>query len=472
MGELGSSWARWGRSLAPLAVIAGSVFVYQAYGHRPPVAVQADDIALVADVVTIRAELFDGTFDIVVEGVARPFRQVTSAAEVAGRVLFKSDRCQDGNYVQQGELLLEIDPADYQLAVDRARQELAQTEVALREWTVEHQNVEEQIKLMEEDVRLAESDAERIRQLAAKSSASAADVDRARRSELTARNALLTLNNQLRLLDARYERAISARELEKAQLRQAELNLQRTKIVAPCSGTIVRENVEKDAYVQTGATVFVMNDTSAGEVQCQLELNDMYWLWRQSASRQGAVGGKVTGASADPSGDLTAELVQARYQFPSSSAVVEFPLDELRCTWDGKLARYGGEGLDLQTRTVPCVVEVAQPQQGRVLRSTGELEAELPPPPLTPGMFVTVRVPVDPAVDVIRIPVDGLRTGGMVWVYRDGVLRELPVRVARRVDRDVLLYVDPSGPQVGDEIIVSPLAFPRDGMAVRRKPAA
>jgi len=429
-------------------------------------------------------------------------RQVGGAAEVAGRIRWKSEQCEEGKFVRQGEPLVEIDPTDYALAVERSKQELKQAENALREWDVERQNVVEQLGLLEQDVRLAESDSARVRQLAERNGASVADIEKAQRSEIASRAALLTLQSQLRMLDARHDRAVSARDMQHARHQEAELALARTRIVAPCDGTIVRESVEKDAFVQVGAAAFVMNDTSAGEVQCQLELSDMYWLWRQSARERAASSagplvpsgaaaaasgdgplvpsGAAAAASGDgplvPSGAAAAasgdgplkEAWESLYAFPAADAEIEFPIDAYRCVWGGRLDRYGGQGFDLQTRTVPCVVTIPRPRDGRVVRNDGEPEPSIPPPPLTPGMFVTVKARVRPAIPVIRIPSEGLRLGGLVWVMREGVLRELPVRVARRWNTDVLVYAESKGPRPGDDVIVSALAFPRDGMALTR----
>ena len=46
--------------------------------------------------------------DFQVDGVVVPYRRVQTAAEVAGRVTFKSDDCQSGRVVHAGEVLVRI----------------------------------------------------------------------------------------------------------------------------------------------------------------------------------------------------------------------------------------------------------------------------------------------------------------------------------------------------------------------------
>ncbi len=54
-----------------------------------------------------------------VDGTVVPFREARVAAEVAGRVIYKADECEAGSYVRKDQLLMRIDPTDYQLEVQR-----------------------------------------------------------------------------------------------------------------------------------------------------------------------------------------------------------------------------------------------------------------------------------------------------------------------------------------------------------------
>ena len=55
------------------------------------------------------------------DGVVVPFREIELAAEVAGRIVERDERCRAGNFVTQGTLLARIDPQDYQLERNAAR---------------------------------------------------------------------------------------------------------------------------------------------------------------------------------------------------------------------------------------------------------------------------------------------------------------------------------------------------------------
>jgi multidrug efflux pump subunit AcrA (membrane-fusion protein) len=455
-------------AVVPLLIVAASVGVYAGFGHRPPPPKRPDEGVFIERVRTVSAVPFQGNLEVAIEGVVRPFRYVNVAAEVAGRVKHKSPECEEATYIQRGTLLLEIDPTDYELAVRRHTNELAQTENSLKEWQVEHDNTEQQIRLAKEDVELTRREIERIKELAGSRISTATELDLSERAGITARNMLLQSQNQLRLLDARYDRAVSARDLQKVQLERAMRDLERTKIYAPCDGTIVTESVEEDAYVQAGSTVAVINDTSSGEVVCRLELEDMYWLW----------GTKIT---SDP-----ASIVANPYSFPQWPVRVEFPIQDLTCIWEGEMFGYGGAGIDASTRTVPCQVRVKDPKSGKMLRRDGTPDPVLPAPPLTVGMYVTVRAQLAPYTKLIRIPADALRAGSTVCVVRNGMLNVVRVKVARETEKDVLIFEAGVDDLQGtsdeasalslmpdDKVVVSPLATIREGMPVQEiEPAA
>ncbi len=83
--------------------------------------------------------------EVQAQGTVGPLRESTLMAEVAGRIIEVSEHFLVGSFVAEGEVLLRIDPRDYQTdllraqsAVESAESTLAQergrAEVALREW--------------------------------------------------------------------------------------------------------------------------------------------------------------------------------------------------------------------------------------------------------------------------------------------------------------------------------------------------
>ncbi|QFU74907.1 efflux RND transporter periplasmic adaptor subunit [Halioglobus maricola] len=79
------------------------------------------------------------------QGTVTPLRETALIAEVSGRIIETADHFLVGGFIAEGEVLLRIDPRDYQTELLRAQasvesaesnlaQEKGRTEVALREW--------------------------------------------------------------------------------------------------------------------------------------------------------------------------------------------------------------------------------------------------------------------------------------------------------------------------------------------------
>src|SRR5262249_10567248 len=131
---------------------------------------------------------------------------------VAGQVV--GVHVTDNQIVRAGDLLVEIDPRDYQAKVAEQRGKLAAAEA---------------------EAQRAADDAKRYEQLYREDGISKQQLDNARAA---AGGTLGTVAK------------------ERGALQQDELNLSYTKMTAPETGRITRKNVESGAYVQTGQALF------------------------------------------------------------------------------------------------------------------------------------------------------------------------------------------------------------------------
>jgi membrane fusion protein, multidrug efflux system len=247
----------------------------------------------------------------------------------------------ENQHVEAGAVLVELDPGDYQVAVDRARAELADaqanasgamtgipltevsTETGVRTATggveeaqagigIADRQVEaaraqlvaaqarqrekeatavraardverfkglaakEEIAQQQYDAAVATADSARAAADAARSDVTAAEAgiavaeQRARQARGTASQAQAALQasntgpQQLRVTRARADVANARVQQFAAALAQAELNLQRTRIIAPSSGIVSRKSVEVGQVVQPGQPLFAL--VSQGDV--------------------------------------------------------------------------------------------------------------------------------------------------------------------------------------------------------------
>lgn len=417
-------------------------------------------------VLTTIAEAHTEGIPFDVDGVVVPYRQIEIAAQVSGRIAFKDENCRVGRSVKEGDLLISIEPHDYELEVTRLVEEQKQADAMIRELELEIVTAENQIDLTNQQLEIDARTLERNVRLSTTNAASQTELDAARRAELTTRNALQSLKDNRNLLKQRLVRMDSGKALVEANLQKARLALARTEIRAPLDGIVVNETVEEDGYIQVGNTLISIQDTSELDVTCKLHMRQMHWLW-QSNELESAIDNDSS-ANGEDSADQTVSLVDERaYDFPSTPATIIYDLGSASYRWHGMLNRYDGAGIDSQTRMIPCRVHVDHPTEVNV---TGEDEQDLArtkPPTLMTGMFVTVEVMATPPIALVRIPQEAIRPGDIVWTVVDGKLKSKAVRIASSQSDSILAYQQDDGLQVGDKVVLSPLATPVDGLAVQ-----
>jgi multidrug efflux pump subunit AcrA (membrane-fusion protein) len=349
------------------------------------------------------------TVDLDVTGVVVPYRQVTLATEVAGRVLYKSENCRIGRFVEEGELLFRLDTTDYQLEVDRLTA-LRESEYAQqKELDQEVANGQRLLELAQQDVELQEKELARLQQLP-EGFASATELDQSRRSLLNSSNQKLTIQNQLQTLETRRTRILLAEQLAATQLGLAKVNLARCQIVAPISGVIVAEMAEQSSYIQKGSTLCVIDDTRRVEVSCNLRSDQLMLVLDQRGS-----------TSFQPAGGQEKSLAES-YELPPTPVTIDFHVggrDESVFQWEGRLSRYEGIGLDPKSRTVPVRITVDQPRQVRVRGDSAPDFAGGGPPALVQGMFIDCHIHTQPRRPLMLLPKLALRPGNQAWIFVD-----------------------------------------------------
>ncbi len=337
-----------------------------------------------------------------VDGTVVPYRESQLAAEVAGRIVFKSDQCEAGTYVKTGQLLMRIDPTDHELEVQRLTQMQDQEYQALGEADQEMVNTKRLIEVASQDMQLQQREVNRQKSMP-KGFASRAEIDQANRSLLAAKQQLVTSENQLNLLKKRRMRLEASHRLATTQLKMAEINLTRTEILAPIDGVIVNEDADMNTFVSRGSLLVTIEDTSKVEVATSLRMDQLYWVLNQDVSKS----------------DQSIDQRPTRgYDLPETPAVIEYELsgrEGVVYRWAGRLMSYDGIGVDPTTRTVPVRMVVDNPNQ--------YIDADATPLPieggtaLVRGMFVTVNLLIRPSAPLVAIPARALQPGNRVFQF-------------------------------------------------------
>jgi len=432
--------------LAPALILAAAIAGFLALGSQPPPARKAVEPPAATPVRSVPVQRVDGTIEIDADGVVVPLRELTLAAEVAGRVLRKSESCRAGQFVRAGALLFEIDPRDYELAVQRLEGELRQAALTIEEIDEELVQNATSADLARRQVALSRREVERLEGLKANRIITETEHERALREELSSANALSSFEGQRRVLTKRRSRLEEAQALAATMLEQARLDLSRTRVIAPVDGLIVDDKVEQDSFVTKGAALVTLEDTSAAEVKTSLRMDELAQVW----------GGRAAG-------------VGEAHDLPDTPVKVSFALGDKTYEWDGVLNRQEGRGIDEKTRTLPCRVLVPEPGRVAAVDRYGATLAALPPEApraLMRGMFVDVRVKVDVPEPLLAVPQDAVRPSGELFLVREGRLAIVKPRPFHVGGGAFVVRADEGLVLPSDRVVTSQLSLPRAGMDV------
>jgi len=324
-------------------------------------------------------------------GIVQPRREVTIAPQVSGQVVSVSPDFVTGGFFKKGQAMFEIEKIDYELALEQARATLAKKEYELNS--------------VESRARIARREWERLKN-----------------EQEPPDNSLALYGPQLR--DAKANLA-SAR----AALKQAELNLARTRITAPFNCVVRSENIDIGQHVKSGNNVAVIAGTDSAEVIVPIEFDDLSWL---SVPAPGGNG-------------------------QSSPATVILNSANRPYTWPGKIDRRLAE-VDSQGRMVRLVVIIDDPY----LLKGGDNPDQ---PILAIGSFVDVVFQGKEMHGVFALPRQALHQNDTVWVMTsDELLKIKNIRTVRREREEVFVS---EGIEPGDRIILTNLTGAADGMKLR-----
>ena len=392
--------------VAPLALLAAAVSVFMALGTVEPPKRPDPDMSRngrLQALSPIRIEpikLLDPTetpLFLSVDGTVVPFEEANVAAEVSGRIISKSEKCEAGGFVKQGEILMKIDPEDYKLEVQRLSQQKDQEYQRLQELDQEMLNSQKLIDVAQQDVTIQEREISRLESLPL-GFASRTEIDQANRALLAATQQLVSLENQLKIQRKQRTRIESAEKLAATQLQAAEVNLRRTDVRAPIDGIVVTEQVDVNTFVTRGSPLVTIENTSKVEVSTSLRMDQLYWILDQV--------------------DIEETKTSVGYDLPETDAIIEFEVSGrhgMTHQWNGKLLSYDGIGLDPKTRTVPVRVIVDRPSE-----FIHQGESSIPSHSTTPlvrGMFVRVRLMIRPKTQLYVIPTKALQPGNRIYEF-------------------------------------------------------
>src|ERR1700744_4993251 len=192
----------------------------------------------------------------------------------------------EGQLVKKGDVLFEIDPVPFRLAVDRAKAAVEQAKTTYSNLGANIKIYDEMAVLMQQMIDLKQRDVDRKAQLAKNSFGSQLDLDNSTTGQLTARAELAFVQQQ---------RSSSLTQLlgnpnlalddfppyyqAQAVLAQAQRDLDHTEMGAPLDGIATQvDQIQLGRFVVAGSPVFSVIDVASPWVDSNLKESDFTHL--------------------------------------------------------------------------------------------------------------------------------------------------------------------------------------------------
>lgn len=198
-------------------------------------AITALILVILGTIASINSIFYKSTDDAFVEG-----HIITVAPKVSGQV--EKLLVEDNMEVKKGDLLLEIEPKDYETKLKQSRAKLEEAKAALV-------SADNQVEKSFSELDFAKSDYERYSQMFSKGIASVQDYD-------LAKTKLTTATSENKSAKAKYDELTATIKKLEAEVEEDELNLSYTKIYAVQGGKITHKTVEEGNYIQVAQPLF------------------------------------------------------------------------------------------------------------------------------------------------------------------------------------------------------------------------
>ncbi|MDQ2095162.1 efflux RND transporter periplasmic adaptor subunit [Rhodalgimonas zhirmunskyi] len=375
----------------------------------------------------------------------------TAVSQVDGRIVDLVDNLAEGTLVTEGQLLLQVDKTDFELAIQKSEANIAAAEASLAELERREANSRRSLEVEERIYAVAQAEFKRVSDLEGRGTSTRAALDTAQKTLLAQETSVTNLSNTLALYPAQRAAAEATLAVRRAELAEAKRGLENTTIIAPFNGRISQASVETGQFVRTGEQLLVLEDTQAVEVIGAFQPNVF------SPVVQIAVGDRFRDMITVESSNMVDYLQQAGVR-----ASVRMQLAEFDVSFPAELVRFRGT-IDSETGTVGMAVRVENP-----LQASGTQRR----PPLNVGSFVSVVLSIEAPEGAIAVPRDALHYSddGTPFLYTVNAKDQLArTFVAPGPIMGEKIGIN-DGLRAGDRVVLSEPRPPIEGMALTQVP--
>jgi RND family efflux transporter MFP subunit len=376
-----------------LVIIAVSGLSYYWMTHKPRAnRVRPKPNAPLVDV--IKPVVVNHQTAVYAMGTVIPSQSVNLTPRISGMVVSISPNFIEGGMLKKGEELVQLDPTDYLLTIKQSENDLAKAQYNLKLEQGQQAIVKREFQLLGTDLTDQEQ-------------------------ELVLRKPHLNASKA----------ALAAAE---ASLKQAHLNLERTRPIAPFNAIITTRNANVGAWMpafSTGTPLAKLVGTDSFWINASIPVDKLRWL-------------KIPGINSDQGSP-----VKITYETGWGKGVFRA----------GVIKRLQAE-IEPEGRMAKVIIEVDDPLSQKPSNKQA--------PPLMLGTYVRLEIAGNSLNDVIELPETTLHDGQRLWLMTDK--QTLTLQTVNPVwTENGMIYLGKQQLPENSQVIVSDLSTPVQDMRIR-----
>ena len=365
-------------------------------------------------------------------GTVIPARSIELSPQVSGKIVFVNKDFIPGGIFKTGQILLRIDPRDYELIVKQQEAELQKRQAELNQRTAEITQRESEITTAESNLMLEmgkQAVARREYELLGKTIRPEDKTFVLRKPQLeAAKAACVAARAAKRSAEALKQITLASISSAETTLKKAKLDLERTVIRAPFDAVIKERFVELGSQVSINQRLATLVGIEEFWIKVAVPVDELKWIY-------------IPGFNAEKGS-------RVRVYYESA--------------WGPKAFRLGVvkrlmTNLEPNGRMAMLLVSVRDPLN--LQAAIGKRH------PLFLDSYVRVEIEGRALSNVVKIPRSALHSGKNVWIMKPNNTLEIrPVQVIRSDEEHVIIS---KGLREGELLITSDLAAPVEGMLLQ-----
>jgi len=416
-------WTRYLKFGIPIVVgIAGTALLLN--GVKPPEkSASLLELKAVKYLVVQPEEVFS---EMSISGTIEASDKWSAVAQVKGEIYRSNDSIVEGLWVNAGDVILKIDPLDYELAISQISAELSGIEFELSLLNAEAENTQRILDLEQRQLAYAKADLDRIQKLYASGSATRKQLDDVQRATLTSEKIVTDINNGLLLVEPKKQKLLAQKQALRISLDRAHRDLARTDIIAPYPLRISKLLVEDYQAVNVGQPLIEGIGVNSADVTAQVNIDKFRDL---------------IGLNTPPSTLNNEFVTQTLNQLVSAEVRTVGSVSE---SWKAEIISVRTE-LDNRARTLQIVVRVDDPYSS--LSAAQNF-------PLLPNQPIELVFRAVQPSSVITIPLSAVHQDQVLLLNKDNEIEFRDVQLGLMQENHVTIT---RGLEAGDKLILDSL---------------